>query len=115
MRDVPDVGALLSCESGASQVGLGQHRNPLGRDDAGKPLQPSVGGAARGQRYLLLEDDLHEGFEAGRPIPQRRGAVARNDRGEVRIASREFRDALGKPLGGQLKGHVYLTSQTTSL
>jgi hypothetical protein len=111
----PDVRALLPSESGASQVDLGQGRDPLRRHGSGTSLQPCIGGAARRQRYLLLEDDLYEGLEAGRTIPEWGRAVARDNGGEVRIPPREFRDTLGKPLGGQLKGHVYLTSQTTSL
>jgi hypothetical protein len=115
LRDVPDVCALLPRESGASQVGLGQHRNPLGRDDAGKPLKPSVGGAARRQGNLLLEDDLDQRFEARRPIPERRHTVPGDDRREVVVPPREFGDAFGQVVGGELKSHVHLTIQPTWL
>jgi hypothetical protein len=115
LRNVPDVGALLPRESSASQVGLSQRCNPLGRDGAGKSLQPSVGGTACRQRYLLLEDDLHQRLEAGRTIPQRRNAVAFDDSGEVRIAPRELGDAMGKAVDCELWRHLNLTTQLTWL
>ena len=76
----------------------------------GESLEPSVGGAARRERYLLLEDDLHQRLEARLPIPKRRRTVPRDNRGEVRVPSREFGDALGECRGGQLERHLNLTS-----
>jgi len=113
--EISDVGALLPCESGASQVGLGHGGDPLGRHGTGQSLQPSVGGAASRQRYLLLQDDLHKGFEPRRPIPQRRRAVPRDDRGKVRVPPRELGDALGKAFVRQLRRHDDQTKQPTVL
>ena len=109
LREPADVGALLTSEPGASQVGLGQGSDPLGRHRAGKSLQPSVRGAARRQGNLLLEDDLHKGLEPRRAVPQRRRPVLRYDRCKVRVPPRELGDALGQRLVRQLQRHDDLT------
>ena len=114
-RDVSDVGAFLPSESGATQVGLTQGRDSLGRHGAGKPLQPSVGGAARRQRYLLLENDLNQGLEAWRPVPQRWRPVAGDDCREMWIPPREFGHGLREALRCELKRHVHLTREATSM
>jgi len=114
-RKAPDVGALLTREPGATQVGLGQGSDPLGRHRAGKSLQPSVRGAARRQGNLLLEDDLHKGLEPWRAVPQRRRPVPRDDRGKVRVSPRELGDALGQPLVRQLQRHADLTKHLRAL
>jgi len=105
----------LTRQTRASQVGLGQSCDSLGCHGSGEPLEPSVCGAARRERYLLLEDDLDERLEPRSAIPERRRAVACDDRSEVRIAPRELGDALGQSLGGQLKRHVHLTHHATEL
>jgi len=100
LRDVSDVGAFLPSESGATQIGLAHSSDPVGSYGAGQSLQPQVGGAARRERYLLLENDLDQGLEALWSIPQRGRAVARDDRGEVRVPPRELRHSLGKAVRG---------------
>jgi hypothetical protein len=69
LPEISDIRALLPSEPGASQLGLGQGCDPLGRDGTGEPLEPSVGGAASRQRYLLLEDDLDQSLEAWSAVP----------------------------------------------
>jgi hypothetical protein len=96
LGELPDVCALLPSEPGASQVRLGQGCDPLGRHGTRESLQPCVRGAARGQRYLLLEDDLYKSLEPRRPIPERRRAVSRHDRRKMRVSAGELGDALGK-------------------
>jgi len=59
----------LPRESGASEVRLGESRDPFGRHGTRESLEPFVRGATGGQRYLLLEDDLDEGLEASRAVP----------------------------------------------
>jgi hypothetical protein len=58
----------------------------LGGYSPGNPLEPPVSGTPRCQRHLLLEDDLHEGPEARRAIPERRWPKAFDDRREMRVA-----------------------------
>jgi hypothetical protein len=115
LREIPDVGALLPREAGASQVRLGEGCDPFGRHGAGKALEPSVGGAASRQGYLLLEDDLHQRLETGKAVPQRRRAVTRDHRREVRIPTGELGNAFGERLAGQLQRHVNLTRRARSL
>jgi len=86
LRELADISALLPSESGASEVGLGQRCDPLGRHRTGESLQPSVRGAARRERYLLLQDDLDKSLEAWNAVPQWRRPMARDDCGEVRVA-----------------------------
>ena len=113
--ELADVVALLPRQAGPTHRRLVERDDPLRRDLAGEPLQPEIGGASRRQRDLLLEDDLHERRKALRPVPERRRAVARHDRGEMRIPPRELGDSLGQRVGGQLKRHVYPTLHATSL
>jgi hypothetical protein len=115
LREIPDVGALLSRESGASQVRLGHGRDPFGRHGTRESLEPFVGGATSRQRYLLLEDDLDERLKAGSAVPQRRRAVTRHHRGEVRIPTDELGNAFGKGVGGQLRRHDNQTMHPTVL
>jgi len=105
----------LPSESGASQVGLAQVGYAFGRHGTGKPLEPAVRGSARRQRYLLLEDDLHERPEPRRPVPERWRAVARDDRGKVRVPSRKLGDAYGEGVEVQLRLHLYLTSSAPAM
>jgi hypothetical protein len=100
-----DVGAFLSGESGASQVGLGQSSDLLRSHGAGKSLQSSVSGTARRERYLLLEDDLYEGLEARRTIPERRRTVLGDNVREVRVATGELCDSLRERVSRQLHSH----------
>jgi hypothetical protein len=100
LRELFDVAALLPSESSAAQVGLGERSDPLGRHGPGKSFQPSVGGAASGQRYLLLQDDLDEGPEAGRTIPQWWRAVTLDNGRQMRVATRKLSHALGQARGG---------------
>ena len=113
--ELADVVALLPRQAGPAHRRLVERGDPLWRDFAREPLQPEIGGASRRQRDLLLEDDLHERRKALRPVPERRRAVARHDRGEMRIPPGELSDALGERLGGQLERHVNLTIQATRL
>ncbi|MGH2471678.1 MAG: hypothetical protein ACRDG6_04655 [Candidatus Limnocylindria bacterium] len=115
MRELANVGALLPRESRASQVGLGQDCDPLGRHGAGKSLQPSVRGAAGRQRYLLLEDDLHEGLEPRRTIPQWWRAVTLDDGCQMRVTTRKLGHTLGQGRGGQLQRHIPQTSRPVFL
>jgi hypothetical protein len=115
LSDPADVRGFLPSQSGASQLGLGQGGDPVGRYRAGKALESSVGGAASRQRYLLLEDDLHEGLEAGGAVPQRRRAVARDDRSEVRVAPGELGNAIGKAFVRQSRRHHHQTKHLTVL
>jgi len=110
LRELADISALLPSESGASEVGLGQRCDPPGRHRTGESLQPSVRGAARRERYLLLQDDLDKGLEAWNAVPEGRCPVARYHSGEMRIPARELGNAFGERLGRQLKRHVNLTS-----
>jgi len=63
----------------------------------------------------LLEDDLHEGPEPRRPIPEWRCTVQRYDRGEVRVPARELGDAFCQRVSGQLRSHIDLTNHPEAL
>jgi hypothetical protein len=110
LGEFADVCALLPSEPGGSQVGFCERRDTLRRHGAGKPFQPSVGGAAGRQRYLLLEDDLHKRWEPGFAVPQRRWPESLDDRRQMRVAPRQLGDAVGEGLCGQLEPHFYLTN-----
>ena len=115
MREIADVGAFLAREPRASQVGLAQGCDPLGCDDPGQPLEPQVCRAASRKGDLLLEDYLDESLKASRAVPQRRWAVPCDDPSEVRVAPRQFGDALGERADVQLKGHVDLTRRAIAV
>ena len=90
-------------------------RDLLGTHAASDPFESTVRRAARGERHLLLEDDLNQRLEAGRPIPQRWRSVASDDRGKVRVPARELRYAFGERLGCELERHLNLTSRDPAM
>ncbi len=108
-REISDVAALLPSEPGASEVGLGEGRDALGRHDAGEPLQPSIGGAPGREGDLLLEDYLHESLEPRRAIPEGRRSMPRDHRSEMRIPPRKLSDALSERVGSQLQHYILQT------
>lgn len=91
-RKRPRVARLLAAEPDGQELGVGQLEEARGCGRVGGCLQPVVGSAGRGERDLLLEDDVDEGPEPGRAIPERRRPEALDDRGEVVVAPREFFD-----------------------
>jgi len=112
LRQPSDIRRLLSCEPRALQRRVVEARDPLRAYRSGDLLQPHVSGTSGGERDLLLEDDLHQGLEAGRAIPQRRRAVARHDRRKMRIPPRQLGDAFGQRVCSQLRHHVYQNEPT---
>ena len=61
-------------------------RNAARRQRVGRGRQAVEGGLRRRERDLLLEHDVEQRREPGRPVPQRRWPVAGDDPGEVRVA-----------------------------
>ncbi|HEY7624997.1 MAG TPA: hypothetical protein VIA63_08245 [Candidatus Limnocylindria bacterium] len=110
-RELVDVRALLSRLTGAPDLLDAQGRDPLGRDRPGEPLEARVRRAARRERDLLLEDDLHERLETRRAIPERRGAEPIHERREVRVAGAELGHAGGERLSRECVAHGDRTIQ----
>jgi hypothetical protein len=92
-----------------------EHRDPVSRDGSRDALEPSIGGPAGRERDLLLQDDLNEGAEARRPVPERRRAVARDHRGKMPVSLGELGHPLGEGFDSQLRAHVYRTRLTRCL
>jgi hypothetical protein len=115
LRKSSDIRRLLSRKPRAVQRRVVETRDLLGTHATGDLLQPLVGGSSGRERDLLLEDDLHQGLESRRPVPERRRAVARDDTGEMPVPAGELGDAFRERVGRQLERHVHLTSQPTAL
>jgi hypothetical protein len=60
-----------------------------------------IGRTGRGQRDLLLENNVNERGEAGIADPEWRLSVVFQDGREMGVASREFADGFGEGLFGQ--------------
>jgi hypothetical protein len=86
------VARLLAAEPDREQLAIGEAKKRLGRQRVGRGLEAVEGGARRSERDLLLEDDVYQGPEAGRPVPKRRRAMSRDDRREVGVPRGELRD-----------------------
>ena len=77
------------------------------RERAGSRLEPPKRRECRGQRDLLLEDDVDERAEPGGPIPERRRTQASSDVGEDRITACQLLDR------GLERGAIQRVGQTT--
>ena len=100
----PSVARLLPAEPDRQQLGIGELEEARRRERIGRRPQAIERGSCRGERDLLLEDDVEERPEAGLSIPQRWWTVARHDRGQVRIATRELLDR-GREAGRRQRRH----------
>jgi len=105
IRESLDVVTLLARETGAGPRASIESRDSRRRDMACSTAEPQVRGAARCERDLLLEDDLHEGGEARLAIPERRRTVTRDDPRQVGIAVRERAHPAGEGAVGQPLRH----------
>lgn len=115
LSELTDVPALLPSQTGTPQGGFVESRDDFWCYRACDALEPHVRRSPGGERHLLLEDDLDECLEARRAIPQRRRAVAFDDRGQVPIAPSELGDSVSERLMGELTGHVSQTREPTFL
>ena len=88
----PAVAGLLPAEADREQLGVGE-REEARRASSGSAaaVEPVERRLRRRERDLLLEDDVEERPEPGRPVPQRRRPVTRDDPGEVRRPARRAR------------------------
>ena len=84
----PSVARLLAAEPDRQQLGVGQLEEARRRQRIGHGPQPIEGGPRRGERDLLLEDDVEE-----RPEARARGPTAAAGRSARRSRPGPHRDA----------------------
>jgi hypothetical protein len=115
LGELTDVPTLLPGQTGAAQGRLVESGYGLWRHGAGDTLEPSVRRPARRERHLLLEDDLHEGLEPWRPIPERRRPEPFDDGRQVLVAARELGHAVPERLPRERYRHLSQTRGPTFL
>ena len=92
-RQLPAVARLLAAEPDRQELGVVQLAGTRsGRQRVGRGAQPVERRLRRGERDLLLEDQVDECREPGRAIPERRRAPAPDDRRQVGVARGQLGD-----------------------
>ena len=91
-RQRPPVTGLLAAEPDRQERGVVEPEEARRRERVRRGGEPIEGGLGRGQRDLLLEDDVDDGREARCARPQRGWAVAGHDPGQVRVPRGELVD-----------------------
>src|SRR5438445_3954933 len=84
---------FLSAEADALQHGIAEFQEPPRRERTCGVVQANKCRLGRGQRNLLLENDVHERWKARLAYPERRRAVSFHHSCQIRVALRQFTDA----------------------
>jgi hypothetical protein len=115
VSELADVPALLPGQAGAAQGRLVEPGDGLRCHGARDPLEAPVRRSAGRERHLLLEDDLDQGLEAWRPIPEGRRPMTGDDRGEMRVAPRQLGNTVSEHRRCELNRYISQTRGPTLL
>ena len=104
-RDLPgqvaNVARLLAAEADREQAGVVQFEKPFRGERLDGAAKRIEGGPSRGERDLLLEHDVDQRRETGRPMPQPWRPEPFDDSSQVRVAGGELADGIRERVFGE--------------